>query len=160
MTAKILNLEKSLKLAKELKAKGKKIVLVGGCFDILHLGHVVFLQKAKQLGDCLIVLLEEDKNIRQKKGLGKPINSQKARAKVLESLQVVDLVVLLKDVKTEPDYDQLVLKINPDFIAISEGDTEYFYKERSAKLVNAKLKIVTKKLPKHSSRLILKALDN
>ena len=65
-----------------------KIVLVGGCFDILHLGHVVFLEKAKKEGDVLVVLLESDEKVRFLKGKGRPVHTQSERAEILSALKV------------------------------------------------------------------------
>ena len=74
----------------------KKItVLAGGCFDVLHPGHIVFLEKAKKAGDYLVVLLESDKKIRKLKGKGRPVHSQKERAEILSALKSVDSVVCL-----------------------------------------------------------------
>lgn len=74
------------------KNKGEKIVFVNGCFDILHFGHVRFLEKAKQFGDRLIVALNTDESIKKLKGESRPIHNLKQRAEVLSSLQAVDWV--------------------------------------------------------------------
>ena len=67
MTEKILTTEQAIKVAKQIQARGSKIVLAGGCFDILHLGHITFLEKAKAQGDMLFILLESDENIKKSK---------------------------------------------------------------------------------------------
>src|SRR3990172_9001991 len=69
--------ERAIKIAEELNQKGKRIVLVGGCFDIIHKGHILFLKKAKDEGDFLFVFLESDKKVRELKGYGRPINQIK-----------------------------------------------------------------------------------
>src|SRR3989344_8872455 len=96
----IIKPEDSIKISKEFREQGKRIVLVGGCFDILHLGHIKFLESAKKLGDCLFVLLENDESVLRLKGKDRPINNQTERAQDLSSLSIVDYVVLLSPMKT------------------------------------------------------------
>ena len=89
-------------LAKEverLKRDGKRIVFTNGCFDLLHVGHVRYLQDAKAQGDVLIVGLNSDRSVRQIKGPTRPIVAEKDRAEVLASLACVDYVTLFD----EPD---------------------------------------------------------
>ena len=139
------------------KKKGQKIVLVGGCFDVLHPGHVIFLQKAKESGDSLIVLLESDQKIRKLKGVKRPIHTQKERTRILLALKSVDRVIPLKFMETAKEYDGLILKIKPDIIATTEGHPNAHHYQRSAKLVGAKLKYVTKMIGGYSSSKILKS---
>lgn len=134
------------------------IVLVGGCFDILHVGHIRFLQKARILGDKLIVLLESDKHIKQLKGEDRPISSQKDRAEILTSLEDVDSVILLPSEMKNSDYDAIVRKIKPDFIATTIGDPNIEFKKRAAKLVNAKVKFVTPHIAGYSTQKIIEKM--
>ena len=77
------------------KSRGKKdIIFTNGCFDILHVGHVAYLQRARSMGDILVVGLNSDSSVRKLKGKKRPVNSQKNRAKVLSALACVDLVVI------------------------------------------------------------------
>jgi len=122
----------------------KSIVLVGGCFDILHIGHVKFLKKSKSVGDSLIVLLESDANIKKLKGNSRPFHNQKERKEVLESLKFVDKVILLPDIVTHETYDRIIKRLKPNIIAITEGDPIRDKKLVQAKSVGAKLKIVKK----------------
>lgn len=137
----------------------KKVVLVGGCFDVLHPGHITFLEKAKKMGDFLVVLLESDEKIKKIKGNGRPIYSQKERAEVLEALKVVDKVVMLPLLESEASYDRLVKKIKPDIIATTLKDPQIHHKKRTAKLVGAKLKFVTKRIDKFSTTEIIRNKD-
>jgi len=131
-----------------------KIVLVGGCFDILHVGHIIFLEKAKKLGDKLIILLESDKNIKENKGKNRPINNQKNRALILSKLKMVDEVIKLPYLKKD-DYFKIIEKIKPNFIAVSQDDKNLSKKTEQAKLVGAKLVEVTKQIPYQStSRMV------
>ena len=108
-----------------------KVVLVGGCFDILHYGHISFLEKAKSLGDCLIVALESDENVKKLKGPGRPIHNQNQRKKMLESLRFVNKVIALPPMKSDSDYEKLVRKVNPDIIAITQGDTKNTFRVKT-----------------------------
>lgn len=84
-------------IVKELKKQGKKIVTCNGCFDILHTGHIKFLNEAKQQGDVLIVGLNSDSSVKQNKGPKRPINNEKDRATVLAALEMVDYVVIFNE---------------------------------------------------------------
>ncbi len=81
-------------IARNLRGKGVRIVFTNGCFDILHAGHVQYLEQARELGDVLIVGLNSDSSIRRLKGLGRPIVAQQDRASVLAALGCVDYVVV------------------------------------------------------------------
>ncbi len=91
------------------KAKGKTIVFTNGTFDILHLGHVTYLKKAKALGDVLIVGVNSDLSVKSYKTPDRPINPEKDRMAVLAALECVDYVVLFK----EPTPIRLILEIKP-----------------------------------------------
>ncbi len=143
----------------ESESKKNKIVLVGGCFDILHLGHITFLEKAKKLGDRLIVLLESDENIRKDKGVNRPINNQENRAKMLMSLRVVDKVIKLPEMKTDEEYFALIKKIKPKVIAVSRNDKRIFQKKEQAKLVEAKVIEVTPLIPYQSTSRVVEVIS-
>ncbi len=133
----------------------RKIVLAGGCFDVLHPGHIVFLQKAKKLGDVLVVLLESDEKIKQLKGQNRPFFTQKERAEVLRSVKFVDQVVLLPYLKDDAGYEKVIQKIKPDVIAATHGALDNYHKVKVAKIVGAKLKYVTKIIGNYSTTNIL-----
>ena len=100
-----------------LKVQDKKIVFTNGCFDILHIGHVKYLEAAKSLGDVLILGLNSDKSIKLLKGENRPINSQKERSTVISALKAVDYVVVFD----EDTPLKLIKLINPDVI-VKGGD--------------------------------------
>jgi FAD synthetase len=125
--------------SEKLKREKRTIALVGGCFDILHLGHITFLEEAKKQADNLWVFLESDKKIKFTKGSGRPIHDEKSRAKILSAIQFVDYVVILPFLTKGEEYDDLVKKLAPDVIVTTEGDKHLPYKQRSANLVGAKL---------------------
>ena len=139
--ARIVDLQE---LEKFLSGENKgRIVLTGGCFDILHIGHVRFLSEAKGTGDYLVVLLESDKNVKKLKGKNRPVFNQKERAEMLSHLRIVDLIALLPILENDTDYMNLVMKIEPDVIAVTEGDPRIAEKRRQAKKVGAALKVIS-----------------
>jgi rfaE bifunctional protein nucleotidyltransferase chain/domain len=152
---KILTTEQAIKTSEALRSAGKKIVLAGGCFDILHLGHITFLEKAKEEADIFFVLLESDENIKRTKGESRPINTQHDRAKILASLTMVDYVVTLPDITDNQMYDDLVIQIKPAIIATTAGDNNRSHKERQAEKIQAKVVDVTPPISNQStSRLV------
>ncbi len=143
-------------LGDKLSKQGNKvIVLVGGCFDILHPGHVIFLEKAKKAGDILIVLLESDAKVRVLKGIKRPIHNQRQRAKVLSALRSVDYIVMLPYFKKDLEYDRLILRIKPNIIAATAKIKNIRYYRRAARLVGANLKFVTKTIGGHSTSSLI-----
>ena len=97
-------------LLKKLRNEKKTIVTTNGCFDILHVGHVRYLEKAKSFGDILIVALNSDKSVKSIKGESRPINNENDRAEILSALRCVDYVVIFDEVSPI----NLLLKIKPD----------------------------------------------
>jgi len=91
--SKIKNFEEIERIAKRLKEQGRKIIFTNGCFDILHRGHATYLQKAKELGDILILGLNSDESIRRLKGESRPINNLEDRAFLIGALESIDFVV-------------------------------------------------------------------
>jgi len=100
------------KIVKFLKEKNKKIVFTNGCFDILHIGHVKYLQKAKKLGDVLIVGLNSDDSVRRLKGKDRPVNPEYDRAYLLAALEAVDYVVIFNE---DTPYE-LIKIVKPDIL--------------------------------------------
>ena len=99
MTTKILELEQLSDRCEKLRAAGKKIVATNGCFDLLHIGHVRYLQAARALGDLLVVGLNGDDSVHQLKGAGRPITTQSDRAEILAALACVDLVTIFPETR-------------------------------------------------------------
>lgn len=155
MMAEIIPISKIGNLSDKLKKQGKAVVLVGGCFDLLHPGHVIFLEKAKKAGDILIVLLESDEKIRAIKGIERPIHSQAERAKALSALAPVDYIVPLPYLKEDFEYDRLILRIKPDIIAATLKSENTRHYRRTAQLTGAKLKFVTKVISGHSTSSLI-----
>ena len=99
------------KLSEEVKKNGLKIVFTNGCFDILHIGHVKYLNEAKKLGDVLIVGVNSDESVKRLKGPDRPINNLEHRMYILDNLKCVDFVVPF----WEDDPRELIKIIKPDF---------------------------------------------
>jgi len=106
-------------LSRELKLKGKKIVFTNGCFDLLHAGHISYLETAKNFGDILILGLNSDRSVTSLKGMGRPINLEADRAYILAALEVVDYVVIFDE---DTPYE-LIKSIKPH-ILVKGGDYE------------------------------------
>ena len=155
---KIIDVTEAEKVVERIKTQGGRVVLVGGCFDLLHIGHLEFLEKAKAAGDILMVALEHDKNVKRLKGEKRPINHQKNRAKVLSALEMVDYIIPLPPMKTHDDYFALVKNLRPDIIAVTAGDPHLKQKVEQAKTVRGKLEVVTKPIINGSTSKLLKIL--
>ena len=94
---KICDLAVALERRSEWRSNGEQVVFTNGCFDILHLGHVDYLEKARQTGTKMIVGLNSDASVRILKGPERPVNSEYARARIIASLQFVDLVIVFNE---------------------------------------------------------------
>jgi len=105
-------IEHGAAFAEALRAGGKRVVFTNGVFDILHPGHLRYLQHARSLGDALIVGLNADASVRRNKGPERPINPQEERAEILEALACVDAVVLFE----EDTPDRIIKAIQPDIL--------------------------------------------
>ena len=136
------------------------IVLAGGCFDLLHQGHLSFLQSAKGQGTLLIILLESDEMIKKRKGEARPIQTQNERAHQLATIKDVDYIILLRPQMEDSDYDKLVSEIKPAIIATTKGDPYRHHKERQAQIVNAEVIDVIERLPQYSTTNSIKHYEN
>ena len=108
------------------KIKGRSVVLANGCFDLLHAGHVRYLQGARSLGDLLVVGINSDDQVTRLKGQGRPILPERERAEIVASLEAVDLVTIFD----EPTVTELLLAIRPDIHAKGTDYTEETVPER------------------------------
>ncbi|MDP2929429.1 MAG: D-glycero-beta-D-manno-heptose 1-phosphate adenylyltransferase [Candidatus Omnitrophota bacterium] len=112
MKSKMTGAKNLVKILSSLRKKGKRIVFTNGCFDIIHVGHIDYLSKAKRLGDILVVGLNSDSSVRKIKGKNRPINKESDRAKVLSSLYFVDYITIFNE--TTPE--NLIKKVRPDIL--------------------------------------------
>ncbi|MEP6685874.1 MAG: adenylyltransferase/cytidyltransferase family protein [Verrucomicrobiota bacterium] len=97
--SKIVSVEALGAISSEMQAAGKKLVVTNGCFDLLHVGHVRYLQAARELGDALAVGLNGDESVRALKGKDRPLNKEQDRAEVLAALSSVDYVAIFPEVR-------------------------------------------------------------
>ena len=104
--------EELVEIVKRLKTAGKKVVFTNGCFDLIHIGHIKFLQAARQLGDSLIVGINTDASVRRIKGQGRPVITETERADILSALHFVDYVVLYDEATPKP----LLHALKPDIL--------------------------------------------
>lgn len=114
----IIRQDKLKTIVDSLKSEGRKIVFTNGCFDIIHIGHVRYLKAAKKLGDILVIGLNSDRSTSGIKP-GRPVNTQKQRAGVLASLEMVDYVTIFDE---ETPY-RLIRLLKPD-VLVKGGDWE------------------------------------
>ncbi len=140
-------------LSEELKARGKKIIFTNGCFDILHAGHVRYLETAKSYGDILILGLNSDRSVTTLKGEGRPINIQMDRAYILAALEAVDYVVVFDE---DTPYN-LIKAIKPH-VLVKGGD--YEGKEVVGQDIADELKLVQFVDGKSTTRTIEKIQKN
>lgn len=108
----ILSLDEFLAVRKQLNMQNKKLVFTNGCFDILHAGHVDYLNQAKQKGDKLVVALNTDQSVRNIKGEHRPIISQEERAFIISNLKSVDYVTFFD----EDTPKEIIEKLIPDVL--------------------------------------------
>jgi rfaE bifunctional protein nucleotidyltransferase chain/domain len=117
LAAKIKSPEALARMLALQRSRGKKVVFTNGCFDILHYGHVSYLEKAKQKGDILVVGVNSDASVRRLKGTGRPVNGECCRAAVLAALQSVDFVTVFD----EGTPLELIRRLKPDLL-VKGGD--------------------------------------
>ncbi len=117
MSGKIVSSDELQRERQRLRAEGKRLVFTNGCFDILHVGHVRYLQSARNLGDALVVAINSDRSVRELKGAGRPIMNEHERAEMLAALGAVDYVTVFDDISPRT----LISEVLPD-ILVKGGD--------------------------------------
>ena len=140
-------------LCKRLSHKGKKIVFTNGCFDILHKGHVSYLNIAKSFGDILIVGLNSDSSVKKLKGPNRPVNDEHDRAYMLSALESVDYVVVFEDDTPL----SLIEKIKPDTLV---KGADYEGKEVVGSNIAKETRLVEFIEGKSTSKIIEKIKNN
>src|SRR6266516_3228279 len=141
MSPKIVELEQVSHHCEKLRAAGKKLVATNGCFDLLHVGHVRYLQAARALGDFLAVGLNGDRSVCELKGSGRPVTTESDRAELLAALQCVDLVTVFPQLRAT----QFIAAVRPA-IYVKGGDyrSETLNEEERAVLkeIGAEIRII------------------
>ena len=117
MSEKILDPDRLAAIAASLRAQGRKLVLTNGCFDLLHAGHIRYLQAARALGDALTVAVNGDDSVRALKGEDRPLNRESDRAEIVAALACVDYVVIFPEMRVT----RLIGKVHPA-VYVKGGD--------------------------------------
>lgn len=155
MKKKIVNAEELAAVSQEMRDDGRKLVLTNGCFDLLHVGHVRYLESARGLGDALAVAINGDESVRALKGDGRPLNNEADRAEVVAALECVDHVIIFAEVRAT----ELLEKVRPA-IYVKGGDytPETLHAEERAALerVGAEIRILPFEQGHSTSTLIAK----
>ncbi len=139
-----------------MAADGTRVVLVTGVFDVLHQEHLVFLEKAKELGDVLVVCIESDVRVRQIKGPDRPHFSEFERKHHLDELEIADMVVILPDEFSQPLHHQtFISQIQPDFLAVSSHTAHLDKKQAIMSLHGGKVVVVHEHNPDESTSQLL-----
>ena len=141
MNTKIVDPDRLAAIADALREQGRKLVLTNGCFDLLHVGHVRYLQAARALGDALAVAINGDASVRALKGEGRPLNSESGRAEIVAALECVDYTVIFPEVRVT----RLVEKVRPS-LYVKGGDytpaTLHPEEHASLKKIDAEIRIL------------------
>ncbi|HVD95775.1 MAG TPA: adenylyltransferase/cytidyltransferase family protein [Candidatus Limnocylindria bacterium] len=153
MSPKIISVQELSDYCGKLRAAGKKLVATNGCFDLLHLGHVRYLQAARALGDFLAVGLNRDHSVRELKGSGRPITTESDRAELVAALQCVDLVTVFPQIRAT----QFIAAVRPAiYVKGSDYTPETLNEEERAVLkeIGAEIRLVPFETGYSTSRLI------
>ena len=117
MSGKIVSTEELRAERARLRADGRRLVFTNGCFDVLHVGHVRYLTRARTLGDALVVAINSDRTVRELKGPGRPVMNETERAEMLAALRAVDYVTIFDDLSPR----SLIAAVLPD-VLVKGGD--------------------------------------
>ena len=152
--APVLGIDEAARWADAQRQKGRRIVLANGVFDLLHVGHLRYLEAARALGDVLVVALNSDASVRRLKGQGRPIMSAAERAELVGALRSVDAVVVFE----EDTVDRLVGALRPDVQAKGTDYTEATVPERAAVLAAGGRVAIAGDPKDHSTRDLIRAI--
>ncbi|OGC51981.1 hypothetical protein A2W32_04720 [candidate division WWE3 bacterium RBG_16_37_10] len=162
----VKSLNQIIKILEPLR-KTKKIGLITGCFDILHIGHITLFDEAKKHVDLLVVGLDSDEAIKKTKGVSRPIYNQRVRCRVVASLQNVDYVFPMDNsakfsaVEADEYYDSIAKKIKPTYIITHQTrDTYWRKKKERAKQVGARFLAPSIKTVSSSTNIIDKIIND
>ena len=152
--APLVGIEEAARRAAEWRARGRRVVLANGCFDLLHVGHVRYLSAARGLGDALVVGLNSDASVRRLKGPGRPVMPADERAELIGALAAVDLVVVFDD----DSADALIARLRPDVHAKGTDYTEESVPERAAVLAAGGRVAIAGDPKSHATRDLIAAI--
>jgi rfaE bifunctional protein nucleotidyltransferase chain/domain len=156
VVGKIVERAKLAEVVATWRAAGETVTLANGCFDLLHVGHVRYLQAARELGGKLIVAINSDRSVRELKGAGRPAMPENERAEIIAALACVDAVVIFD----EPDVRALIREIRPDIQAKGTDYTEESVPERDEVMAYGGRVAITGDAKNHSTSEILAKLGS
>ena len=154
--ARIVDRPRLIEAISAARKDGRRIVFANGCFDVLHVGHVRYLEAAKALGDLLIVAINSDQQARRLKGEGRPLMPQDQRAELVASLEAVDLVTIFE----EPTVTELLLALKPDIHAKGTDYTEDTVPERDVVRSYGGRVAIAGDPKDHSSSTVIERISN
>jgi rfaE bifunctional protein nucleotidyltransferase chain/domain len=152
--SKIKRVEQLRAIVSQTRAAGRKVVFANGCFDLIHAGHIRYLQSAKALGDLLILGLNTDTSVTALKGKGRPLQPEMDRAEILASLDCVDYVLLFD----APTVDGILKVLRPDIHAKGTDYTEESVPERKTVLAYGGRVAIVGDLKDHSTRDLIETI--
>lgn len=135
------------------------LVVVTGVFDLLHIGHLRFLEAARHLGDALIVGVEDDDRVRRWKGPDRPIMTQEDRCDLLAALRVVDRVFLISGERVDSDYYvDLLRPLAPSYLAVTADDPYLAEKQGGMARIGVEVRVVTPRIENYSTTRLIRLL--
>lgn len=147
-----------LERVKQAKDSGKKIVIASGVFDLLHSAHKLYLQKAKEQGDFLVVLVESDQRTKELKGENRPIWNQEKRRDEIQKLGIANEVLILPpEFKNPLRFEEITLLLAPDIYAVSSNSVALDHKKKMMEKYQGEMKIVLDEIPGISTTQILQS---
>ena len=152
--ARRVSLEDAALIAGKLSREGKRLVLANGCFDLLHVGHVRYLEGARRLGDALLVAVNSDASVRRLKGPGRPIMPEGERAEMVSALAAVDYVLVFAD----DTVDGLISRLTPAVHAKGTDYTEETVPERGSVLAHGGRVAIAGDEKSHSTRDLIQTI--
>ena len=138
---------------------GSGLVVVTGVFDLLHIGHLRFLEAARTLGDTLAVGVEDDERVRRWKGAGRPIQAQEDRCALLAALRVVDRVFVIAGERVDPEYYvELLRPLGARYLAVTADDPFLEAKRVALLRIGIELRVVTPRIENYSTSRLVRLL--
>jgi rfaE bifunctional protein nucleotidyltransferase chain/domain len=151
---KIKSIAEIREIADQMRSTGKRLVLVNGCFDLIHAGHIRYLQHARALGDTLILAINSDACVRKLKGNGRPLQSEDSRAEILASMDCVDYVLIFSD----STVDRILMELKPDIHAKGTDYTADSVPERATVLSYGGKTAIVGDPKNHSTRDLIQTI--
>ncbi len=138
---------------------GSGLVVATGVFDLLHVGHIRFLEAARDLGDTLVVGIEDDERVRRWKGPNRPIQTQEDRCEVLSALRMVDRIFVISGERVDPDYYvELLRPLNARYLAVTADDPYLKEKRDAMAAIGVELRVVVPRIENYSTSRLVRLL--